>query len=217
MNLNKEKDLIELVQEDAQYFGILFDQYYSAIFNYTLKRTGDPELAKDITAETFFKALTNIHKFKWQGISISSWFYKIATNEIRMYFRKKKYAPQSLDLLFERGLEVADEHEFTQEIVAAQELVERHEEFLRAQALLANLPLKYQEVIALRFTEKKKLSEIAIIVGKKEGTVKSLLSRGLARLRRQMEQAQMQPSEQIGIVASEGRTILIKPLESYEE
>jgi RNA polymerase sigma-70 factor (ECF subfamily) len=213
MDLNKEKELIEQAQEDTRYFAVLFDRYYPAIFNYTLKRTGNPELAQDITAETFFKALTSIHKFKWQGVSISSWFYKIATNEIRMYYRKKKYMPQSLDVLFEKGLEMADEHDFRQEIIAAQELVERHQEFMRVQALLANLPLKYQEVIALRFTEKKKISEIALITGKKEGTVKSLLSRGLAQLRKQMEQAQMQPSGQIGIVASEGRTILIKPLE----
>ncbi len=45
------------------------------------------------------------------------------------------------------------------------------------------LPQKYQEVLVLRFFEKKKIKEIAKILGKREGTVKSLIHRGLERIR----------------------------------
>jgi len=217
MDLEKEKDLVELAKEDNHYFGLLFDKYYPAIFNYCLKRTSDPTLAQDITAETFYKALVNIHKFKWRGISISSWFYKIATNEIRVYFRKGKYKPESLDVLFERGLEVADQNHFTQEIIAAELKLERHKDYLAAKDMLAELPIKYQEVIYLRFGEDKKISEIATILGKKQGTVKSLLSRGLSRLRQEVNQPKTQPSAAMGIVTTEGPAILVKPMEQYED
>lgn len=217
MDLDREKELVELAKEDRHYFGLLFDKYYPAIFNYTLKRTADAAAATDITAETFYKALVNIDKFQWRDISISSWFYKIATNELRMYFRKNKYRPASLDHLYENGWEPTDEHDFREEILDAQDKLENHQEFLRAQALLSSMPLKYREVISLRFGENKKLSEIAAILGKKEGTVKSLLSRGLKQLRQRLDQERSQPSGQPDIIDSEGRTILVKPLEQYED
>jgi RNA polymerase sigma-70 factor (ECF subfamily) len=53
---------------------------------------------------------------------------------------------------------------------------------------LGTLPPKYQEVIALRFNEDKKMVEIAEILGKPEGTVRSLLSRALTKLRKAMQQ-----------------------------
>jgi RNA polymerase sigma-70 factor, ECF subfamily len=48
---------------------------------------------------------------------------------------------------------------------------------------LKKLNVKYQEVISLRYFEKKAILEIAEILDKKEGTVKSLLSRGLEKLK----------------------------------
>ena len=45
---------------------------------------------------------------------------------------------------------------------------------------------KYQDVISLRYYEQKSIREIAIILGKKEGTIKSLLSRGLDKVREQI-------------------------------
>jgi RNA polymerase sigma-70 factor (ECF subfamily) len=48
---------------------------------------------------------------------------------------------------------------------------------------LLKLDIKYQEVIALRYFEQKTNSEISDILDKNEGTVKSLLSRGLEKLR----------------------------------
>ena len=58
-----------------------------------------------------------------------------------------------------------------------------HTDFLRIQKQLLGLPLSYQEVMALRYFEEKSISEISLITGKKEGTVKSLLSRGIEKLR----------------------------------
>ena len=45
------------------------------------------------------------------------------------------------------------------------------------------MPVKYQEVIALKYFEEKSIKEISEILGKKEGTIKSLISRGLQKLR----------------------------------
>ena len=58
---------------------------------------------------------------------------------------------------------------------------------MKIQEKISQLPIRYQEVITLRFFEKKKIKEIAEILGKKEGTIKSLLHRGLEKLKNLVE------------------------------
>lgn len=96
--------------------------------------------------------------------------------------------------LGEKGVDSIGEQNLADEIDEAQKNLESNQKYLQAQKLLVTLPVKYQEVIALRFAENKKLSEIASILNKKEGTVKSLLSRGLRLLREQMDEPLVQPS-----------------------
>ena len=62
-----------------------------------------------------------------------------------------------------------------------------HHDFIEVQKHLKTLSTKYQEVIALRFFENKSIPEIAEILEKKEGTIKSLLSRGLEKIRNEMQ------------------------------
>jgi RNA polymerase sigma-70 factor (ECF subfamily) len=68
------------------------------------------------------------------------------------------------------------------EILEAEEELQRNEKFLILQKSITMLPIKYQEVITLRFFENKQVKEISEILGKREGTIKSLLHRGLEKL-----------------------------------
>ena len=185
MEPNAEKALVERARSDPQAFGLIFDEYYRAIFGYILRRTANVEVARDISAEVFLKALRSVSRFQWRGVSISSWLYRIASNEVAAYFRDRKYEGDSLDELREvAGFEPPESQDMLEEIVTAEREVERHADFLHVQKLLERLPQRSQEVIALRFFEGKRIKEIAEILGKGEGTVKSLLSRGLDQLRR---------------------------------
>lgn len=179
MDLNEEKELVERAKKDSEAFGELYEKYYSQIFGYILKRVANVEIAHDIISETFLKVLKNLWQFRWQNISISAWLYRIANNEIANYFRKRKNRIVSL----EKVLEPIFIHNPLLEIIEAQEKLKRHKDFLKVQKEISKLPIKYQEVITLRFFEKKKIKEIAEILGKKEGTVKSLLYRGLEKLK----------------------------------
>ncbi len=184
--LREEQQLVELSKTDPDAFGSLFELYYDKIFNYSLQRTGNVEVARDVTAETFFKAFKNIHKFTWNQVSFSAWLYKIATNEIAAYYRKAVYRTTSMEDLQSKGFELASPYDLEEEIIAAQKILQEHKDFLMCSNAIKELPIKYQDVITLRFFADKKISEIAIILGKPEGTIKSLLHRGLEKLKRKI-------------------------------
>jgi RNA polymerase sigma-70 factor (ECF subfamily) len=184
MDLIEEKELVRQAQKAPDAFAKLYDQYYPKIFGYVLRRSANLEAAQDITSETFLKALGKLWQFQWRNVSFSSWIYKIATNEINQYFRKAEYKKSvSLEQLQEQGFELLSPYDPESELIEAQERLEQHQDFLEIQKKIVQLPAKYQEVIALRFFEKKQIKEIAEILGKREGTIKSLLHRGVERLR----------------------------------
>lgn len=181
MNLESEQLLIAEVKDNPEQFGRVFDEFYPRILKYCVKRTGDVTLSEDITSEVFIKAFKNIHKFQWRDITFSAWLYRIALNEISSFFRKKQHI--SLDVMIqEDGFDPPDKTLFYEEILKAEDELRRHQDFLEVQKELQKLPVKYQEVLSLRYFEEKKISEIAEILDKKEGTVKSLLSRGFDKL-----------------------------------
>lgn len=188
MQPESEKELLKRIKKDPQVFALIYDKHYSSIFSYVFRRLANYAVAKDVTAETFLKAYQKIGMFEWRNVPISAWLFRIATNEINLYFRHSKYHPQSLadsglhlQLPYEEGIET--------EKAAADKALRENEEFRAIQKQLLLLDVKYQEVIALRFFEEKSIKEISTILRKKEGTVKSLLSRGLDKLRIAIEQS----------------------------
>jgi len=184
MDLSREKELVRQAQNAPNAFAQLYDMYYPKIFGYVLRRTANLEAAQDITSETFFNALSRLWQFRWRNISFSAWLYKIATNEINQYFRKAEYKKSaSLEELQEQGFEPISSHNPESELIEAQEKLKQHQDFLEIQVKIVRLPAKYQEVITLRFFEQKQIKEISEILGKKEGTVKSLLHRAVEKLR----------------------------------
>ena len=185
MDLAEEKELVEKARQDPEVFGKLYDQYYSQIFGYVLRRVANIEIAQDITSEVFFKALKNLGRFRWQNISLSFWLYRIAANQITDYFRKGKREMFSLEEISD--LITVANPSIEAELLQAEEELKRHEDFLLLHENITKLSFKYQEVITLRYFESKQIKDIAQILGRREGTIKSWLHRGLEKLRELME------------------------------
>lgn len=179
-----EEQLLTDIENDPEKLGQVYKTFYNQIFGYVYRRTTDYEAASDISAETFLKAYANIGKFKWRSISLLSWLYKIATNELNKYFNSHKYRPCSLSRIQEEyGIEITDHSNAETESIKLQDELEKHQEFMRINDSIKKLDIKYQDVIALRFFEHKSIKEIAMILDKKEGTIKSLLSRAIKKLK----------------------------------
>lgn len=175
-------DMAQL-QYTPEDFDQLFEEYYDRIFNYILKRVARIEVAEDITSEVFYKALKNSKRFRSPKTSLEAWLYTIAHHQIIDWYRTKKCL--SLDQLREEyGFDMQDHRQQDRELIdAEQRALYESIDYMAVQRCLIELPAHYQEVLALKYLEKKKIQEICSIVGKKEGTVKSLLSRGLGKLR----------------------------------
>ena len=177
-----ELELLHKIKENPNAFSEVFQLYYKSIFGYIFRRTGNFDDSADIAANTFFKAFTYINNFSYDGISIKVWLYRIATNEINQFFRYTK----KHNLLFEK-LYFVNREEFGNYLQQDKEEIETelqtHRQFITILKALKRLPNKYQEVISLKYFEGKKNKEIVEILNINEGTLKSLLSRGLEKIR----------------------------------
>jgi RNA polymerase sigma-70 factor, ECF subfamily len=183
MNLAEEKQLLKDIKENPGLFGKIFDEYYKPIFNYVFHRVADYDISRDIAADTFLKAYLKVHSFIWKEISLLTWLYRIATNEVNYYYRKKRTKQLILELSDQQANKLFEFDEYQDEKQLLEDEMKRNEDFAKAQRSLKKLNIKYQEALSLRFFEKKSILEIAEILDKKEGTIKSLLSRGMEKLK----------------------------------
>jgi RNA polymerase sigma-70 factor (ECF subfamily) len=182
-----ESELLQKIKQNPAYFSELFILYYKPVFGYIFRRTGNFEDTADITADTFLKAFNHIRYFSYRGISIKVWLFRIATNEVNIFFRqyvKKNSVIERLD--FENKKQFI--HLLESDKEALENELQLHQQFLEVLNSLKTLPAKYQEVISLKYFEGKSNKEIAEILDIKEGTLKSLLSRGLEKLRKKCNQ-----------------------------
>lgn len=170
-------------QKDTEAFQNLFNKYYNTIFNYILRRTCNNSAAKDITANTFMKALDNIKKFQWKGVPFSAWLYRIATNEVNQYHRKTK---RTVTLPPEDIANFKGDSSSDSELMAAEEAVAKSQQFQKVRAAIVLLRLKYQTVITLKYFENFTIKEIADILNLPENTVKTQIRRGLKQLKERL-------------------------------
>jgi RNA polymerase sigma-70 factor (ECF subfamily) len=181
MELERERALVEAAKSDLQAFGLLYDEYYPRVFGYALRRTASVTAAQDVTSEVFYKALRGIRGFRWHGVPFSAWLYRIAGHEISNYYtRDGRRKLLAAELSVFAGV---SQDSVETEIEQAERSFRAQQDLLALQAALQKLPPRYQEVISLRYFEKKGLAEISGIIGKNEGAVKSLLHRSLEKMR----------------------------------
>lgn len=180
-HLEEGRLLVEQARTDAHAFGRIFDRHYDEIFKYILHRTANTELARDLTADTFFKAMNKLWTFRWQNVPFSAWLYRIASNEVNAHFRKHKNVIRvPLEEIMENP--GSEYRELKEELKTAQNEIDNNHLFLELHQAVTRLKPRYQEAVTLRFFEGKSVKDVAVILNKSEGTVKSLLHRALKQL-----------------------------------
>lgn len=80
-------------------FEEIYKYYHKKVQDFVYKRVSSKEVAEDLTSDIFEKIYKSIDDFKWQGITISAWIFRIARNRIIDYYRKnsKRKSDASLE------------------------------------------------------------------------------------------------------------------------
>ena len=179
---NEGFSLSLLKQGDPEEFSRLVDAYSSKIYRLAVKMLPQQQDAEDILQETFLKAYRGIKAFDGRS-KISTWLFRIATNEALMVLRRKHPDFLSLD----EPLDTEDGEQEPIQIVDWCCLPER--EFLsdeskeKLDAAVQRLPESLRVVFLLRDINDLSTQETADVLGLSETAVKTRLSRARLRLR----------------------------------
>ena len=163
-----------MAQDDPNEFAPIYNRYYDEIFVYISKRIEDLDIVADVTSKTFTNCLINLHKFKFMGVPFSAWLYKIAINEVRLFFRARKNHPRSISIT------ETELRELQEETIEESLYDEAHR---MLPELLGHLSEPELQMIELRFFEKKSFKDIGFVMGLTEVNAKVKTYRILKKLR----------------------------------
>lgn len=181
-----EQALLSAVQGDTDAFSVLYEKYVGRIYSYIYYRTGNASDAEDLTARVFHRALGHIQTYRDKGVPFSAWLYRIAHNLVANWHRDNS---RRQEVALEDNVDLPHKGEHPEvALVHTQEM----ETLLRC---IRKLSPERQQLVILKFVERLSNAEIAVIMGRSEGAIKSLYHRTLLSLRDEIE-AQSQSGEE---------------------
>ena len=174
-----QQQILQEFKTNNQVFSKVYEFYYEMILRYLLKRTMSAEVAYDLTADTFMKAFETFHKFKWTGISVKVWLYRIAINSLKNYRRKPRTTVLTEEM--ENCEELA--HEVKGELEALDKTLYGDADLSRLSDAVAALNPDYQNVISLYYFSEMTQEDIGKTINRSVSAVKSMMHRAMENLR----------------------------------
>jgi RNA polymerase sigma-70 factor (ECF subfamily) len=164
------KELIDgLKKKDENALKKVMHMFKSQIHNYLNLMLGNKELAEELTQDTFVKVYFKAGTIK--TVNLKAWIFKIATNLARSEFRKRKIK----NLL---SLSDVNESSCSYESSVGNDII--------MEQMLSLLPEKYRVPLVMKEVDNFSFEEMADILGKPVGTVKSLIFRGRQQIKNRM-------------------------------
>lgn len=160
--------------------GELFEQYHTHVYRYLYYIVGDVHLAEDLTSEVFLRMIRSLPNYRYQGISFQAWLFQIAHNLAIDHFRK---VSNKVQVELEENL-----HSNEPDLDST---VENNLNSDKLRDALERLNDAQREVIILRFVAGMPINQVAQTLRKSEDTVKGLQRRGLASLRKLLDDGEM--------------------------
>jgi RNA polymerase sigma-70 factor, ECF subfamily len=184
--LNEDEAIARAAEGDTDAFTLLYERYVNRIYNYIFYRTGNPNEAEDLTSRVFYRALDHIRRYNNRGVPFSAWLYRIAHNLVANWHRdnsRRKEVPlEDYTQVPHRSLQPEAS------VVDNQEL----ESLLNA---IRRLPPERQQLLILKFVEGMSNADVAVIMMRSEGAIKSLYHRTLLALRDELNRMEQKDEE----------------------
>lgn len=177
IELESDSTLIARAKEDPQAFSLLYERYVDRIYSYIYYRTGNHHDAEDLVARTFYRALKHLSRYVDRGAPFSAYLYRIAHNMVANWHRDHSRR-QIVSIEGEMLATTAGNEPGT-----VVEEADRQETLLES---VRRLPPDRQQLLILKFVDGMSNAEIAKVMGRTEGAVKSLYHRTLVALRQEL-------------------------------
>ena len=150
--------------------------HFDRIYSYLHMTVWNRHDAEDLTNQTFLKMLESIGRFRWQAAPFSAWLFRIAHNLSMDHFRaNRRWQPE------EEVPEPPDSEERSAEDEALQSIGRQS-----MMSLIDTLSPEQQQVLTLKFVFNFANGDVATILEKTEGAIKSLQHRALVSLQKQI-------------------------------
>ena len=177
---DRVRRLVERGQEgDRDALEELYLLYFDRIYSYLHMSVGNRHDAEDLTTQTFLRMLESIKKFRFQTAPFSAWLFRIAHNLAMDHFRaSRRWQPE------EDVPEPVGDAEPSAELEAMQSIGRK-----TMLELIEGLSHEQQQVLTLKFVFNFGNNEVAAILDKTPGAIKSLQHRALASLQKQLEES----------------------------
>lgn len=177
LRLVDETLMIERALANRDNFEPIYELYAGPVYRMSLRATGDPDLADDITAKVFLTALEKLHQFRPQRSgSFRSWLFVIAKNAIRDHWRRN----HRVQRIYDDAPDIADESP------GPAELVLHRMEFAELREALETLNDRHRTIIEFRLSGLT-TAEIAEAMDISIASLKSAQTRAYTRLRTYLE------------------------------
>ena len=179
-NLTNEK-LAEFAKNNGNLKEVM-DEFYTR-FNRKIKifikrKIRNLETVEDLTHDVFVKIQENLNNYERNRGQISTWIYSFAKNHSRNYLKRIEIGKPILENYSMNNLK-------RKPLLPDQDIIEKQTREILKNAV-QDLPEKYREVIISRYYEDLPVIETALLLGIKEGTVKSRTNRGIMHLRKNL-------------------------------
>lgn len=177
-----DADLVAKTPGDPASFGELYRRHEQSVLVYFRHWSGSPEIATDLTAETFAAALASISGFDPERGEFVAWLFGIARHVLARSLERGRVEDVARQRLGMRAVCVDDD------------TIERVEQLASLDGavlgFLAELPDPMREAVSGRVLEQREYRELAESLACSQSLVRQRVKRGLARLRDRLEATQ---------------------------
>jgi RNA polymerase sigma factor (sigma-70 family) len=167
------------VAGDADAFVAFYRRHLAAMLAFFLRRTGDPELTADLTAEVFAAALLAAERYEPGERPALAWLYGIAAHKLADSRRRGRVEDQARRRLALEPLAIDDAA-----LERVEELASLGDAELRLGNAIRSLPRAQRDAVLARVVEERPYGEIAAAMACSELLVRQRVSRGLRNLAR---------------------------------
>lgn len=178
-----DQTLLRLMsQKDQTALGELYDRFGRLVFSIAINALGDPSLAEEVTQDVFFRVWENAASYRSEHSKVVTWVTSITRNRAIDELRRLNVRPEANLAPWEP--EELDLGEESSDVEALVELSQRQN---RVRSAIAGLPPEQRQVLAYAYFQGYSHREIAELINKPLGTVKTRIRLAMKKLRSALE------------------------------